>query len=323
LAGGFLRASRNSQPVQVRGLIQSQIGPTDFFSEGITISAIQRVAIRNLAADVGLPIQNGEEPAAIQRILERLASLAESAGGEPPLPKRPGTTEILRLQDLTGNEQFVAVYERRDQLASARKEWSVASEAIQKRWPTWQRLETLLAQSDGVPAAVEVALQAEAIRNNRGLLDNPDPVPPLWSRLSAAMRESIKSAHEQLRELRDREVGAMEGASEWGKLDPAERERLIAAYSLEPIPQLEVSTDEALLSSLAASSLTDWEDRIAAVPTRAASVREDAARLIEPDVIRFRPPGATLKTSTDVEVYVNQLKKDLLERVATSPIVIV
>src|SRR5207302_1901962 len=113
LAGGFLRASRNSQPVQVRGVIQSQIGPMEFFSEGVTVSAIQRVGIRSLAAAIGVPVQNGEEATAITRILDRLASLAESAGGEAPLPDRPSLTSINRLRDLAGNEQFVAVHAER------------------------------------------------------------------------------------------------------------------------------------------------------------------------------------------------------------------
>ena len=46
MAGGFVRASRRAQPVPVKGIIQTQIGVLDFYSEGVTISAPQRTQLR-------------------------------------------------------------------------------------------------------------------------------------------------------------------------------------------------------------------------------------------------------------------------------------
>ena len=58
LAGGFLRANRNGQAVTARGMTQQQIGVTDFYSEGVTVSAVQRIEVRKLASGIGL---QGEE----------------------------------------------------------------------------------------------------------------------------------------------------------------------------------------------------------------------------------------------------------------------
>lgn len=323
LAGGFLRASRNGQPTQARGLIRSQIGPTDFFSEGITISALQRIGIRNLSAAMGLPIQNGEEPTAIPRILERLASLAEEAGGDPPLPERPDTSTIAGLQQLAGNEQFVAVHDQKDRLAAWQKAWSAAVETIQQQLSAWRRLEALAAHANGLAVASDVMPEIEAILRNRALLDLPDPVPPLAAKLASALRQALGLAHTRLREARDGEVATLETSEEWTKLKPEDRERLIRGHGLLAIPPLDVGTDEALLSSLSSNPLGDWEDRIAAIPTRASRAREEAARLIEPKSVTFRPPPATLKTDVDVKNYVTRLESDLLERVTASPILIV
>jgi hypothetical protein len=45
VAGGFVRAARNSQAVNVKQLTVQQIGVTDFYSEGVTISSSQRIGV--------------------------------------------------------------------------------------------------------------------------------------------------------------------------------------------------------------------------------------------------------------------------------------
>src|SRR6266567_2225477 len=61
VSGGFVRATKNSQAISVKQLIVPQIGMTDFYSEGITVSSIQRIGIRGLITNMGLTIKPGEE----------------------------------------------------------------------------------------------------------------------------------------------------------------------------------------------------------------------------------------------------------------------
>ncbi len=49
VAGGFVRAMKNSQPLSVKQITVQQIGSIDFYSEGTAVSVIQRVGIRKLA----------------------------------------------------------------------------------------------------------------------------------------------------------------------------------------------------------------------------------------------------------------------------------
>lgn len=324
LAAGFLRASRNGQPVQAKGLTQSQIAGTDFVSEGVTISTLQRIGVRTLAAGMGLSVKNGEEAEAIPRILERLAELAELAGGDPPLPNRPDDTPIRELQALAGNQQFVAVYDKRDQLLAWHKSWSSTADTIQQRLPEWRRLEVLLRHAVGLPVVAAVEPQVRAIRANRGLLDAPNPVTPLTAQLAGALRAAVKDAHGRLTAVRDREVGALEKSDEWSRMKPEDRQRLLITNGLLPVPPVDLSTDEALAASLGATSLQDWEDRIVALPARAAKAREEAARLLEPQAVTVRPRATTLKSADDVEKYVQQLRAELLSHVsAGKPVVIV
>src|SRR2546423_13880152 len=111
VAGGFVRATKNNQAISVKQITVPQIGMTDFYSEGITVSSIQRIGIRKLITDMGLTNKPGEEAEAIVKVLNRLVELAAAAGGDPPLPERPSITSIEQLQSMSGNEQLVAVYE--------------------------------------------------------------------------------------------------------------------------------------------------------------------------------------------------------------------
>lgn len=323
LSGGFLRASRNGQPVQARGLTQAQIPTTDFFSEGITVSTQQRLAVRGLATAMGLRVKPGEEADAAPGILDRLAKLAQAAGGDPPLPERPDTAGVEALQVLGGNELLVALADQRADLQARFQAWTAAAELIETREPAWERLEILLAHADGLPEAAEVEPQMVAIRVDRGLLDQPDPVTPLAARLAAALRAMLTAVHERLRTAVDVAVKELEATSEWSRLTPVQQESLLGVHGLKPVPLLDLGSDEALLTALADASLGEREGRVMAVPTRATNARQAAAKLLEPKTVTVRPRSATLRTPAEVEAYLNCLRDELLKHViADVPVMI-
>lgn len=53
-------------------IVQSQIGVLEFRSETKIITANQRIGVRKLIGETGLPFKNGEEAEAIPRVLQRL-----------------------------------------------------------------------------------------------------------------------------------------------------------------------------------------------------------------------------------------------------------
>ena len=115
-----------------KDLNQQQIGVTDFFSEGVIVSAVQRIEVRKVASAMGLPAKSGEEAEAVPVILERLQSEAQAAGGEAPLPAQPDTAIVRELRELAGNRQIVGVAEKADTLIDHHRDWSAAGEAAQR-----------------------------------------------------------------------------------------------------------------------------------------------------------------------------------------------
>jgi hypothetical protein len=323
VAGGFVRATRNSQPVNVKQLTVQQIGLTDFYSEGVTISGGQRIAVRKLITDMGLQVKPGEEAEAIPMILKRLTELAVAAGGDAPLPERPSTAAIEQLQAMSGNEQFVAVYNQRNELLNKFNDWTQTRDKITERLPGWKMLERLLAHARTLAVAHEVDPQVKAITASRTLLDDPDPVSPLLNKVAAALRAELQKVRKILIEAQEREIKTLEASQEWQSLAEADRQRILKQHSLGPVPQLNIGTDEELLSTLDATSLTAWEDKIAAPAGRVKKVREETAKLLLPEAVRLPIPQATLKSVDEVDAYLAALRAQIMKYIETGNAVII
>ncbi len=322
LAGGFLRATRSGQAVTAKGMTQQQVAGTDFFIEGVIVSAVHRIGVRNVALEVGLTVKSGEEAQAVPLILERLLSQAQNAGGEAPLPKLPDTTIVSQIQEMNGNQQIVGLAEQRDTLITHFKTWTASSEAARERLPDWKRLERLLYHARELPVAAELNLQTEAIRSARTLLTDPSPISPLLSQVEAALRKAVSEAHGLLREARDREMSELEESDIWVKLNHRDRADILESNGLGAIPDLNIGTDQALMYCLEDTALQDWDDRLLAIRTRINQAREEAARRMEPEAVTVRPTPATLNNREDVEAYILSLREQLLAEIDQHPIII-
>lgn len=322
-AGSMRASAKNGVPVGVKEIQRQQIGTTDFDSEGVAVTMPQKIAVRKLLADLGIPFKTGEEAEAIPLALEKLATSAKGAGGDPPLPERPSAATVEKLKGMSGNERFVAVYEAREGLLSDFQSWTKAAEKAAGRLPRWLELLRLLDQAKGRGVYGQVKPQADAVREGRTLLQDPDPLPPLQEKLATLLRSELQSVRKRLEELRDREMAALEASSEWTRLQESQRERLVREHGLGPVPELKVATDEALLATLDDCALAEWGDRVVALPARFARAREAAARLLEPKAVRVSLPTATLKSAGEVDDYLASLRGRIMPHIeAGSPVIL-
>ena len=323
LIGGYLRANLNAQSVGPKQIGQGQIGVVDFYSEGIVIQTSQRLAVRRLQRDVGLPVNPGEEVAAVPRLLDQLTEIASKAGGDPPVQAAPSTDHIEKLRALAGNEQFIAVFDSRDQLAADHKDWTGAEKVIGDRLPRWDLLQRLLKHASGLPVKTEVEPQVEAIDANRSLLSSPDPVGPLANRVVDDLRGAFAEARQALVEKRDQELDALAASSEWQQLDEPDREAILEDNKLGPDSEPRVGDAEALLATLDATPLDDWQEKLIALPGRIAKARDEAAKKLEPKTVRVTPKKATLRDTGEVDQYVGVLRDEIMEHIAAgNPVIL-
>ena len=224
-------------------MTQQQIGVSDYFSEGVTVSALQRMEVRKVASGLGLQMRSGEEAEIVPAVLTRLMEACQAAGGEAPLSESPDNSIVRNLQDLAGNQQIVGVAENADALLASHKAWSTAGEAARLRLPEWRRLERLLYHARDLAVAADSRPQIDAIRSGRTLLSDPNPVPPLIIQVTAALRRAVSEAHERLAADRDREVADLEISGSWLKLQAEDRKKIVESNELGPVPTLNVGDD--------------------------------------------------------------------------------
>ena len=322
LAGGFLRATRSAQTVTAKGMTQQQVAVTEFFIEGVIVSAVHRIGVRKVASALGFSAKSGEEAQSVPVILDCLQSEAEAAGGVAPLPEPPDTTIIKELRNLTGNSQIVGVAKQADTVINFYKGWLAAGKAARERLPEWDRLVQFIHHARDLPVAGEVNRQTEAIRSHRTLLTDPNPIPPLLNQVTAALRKAVSEAHGCLSEQRDQEVAELEASDLWSQLTPGDGERILRSQGLGPISSLDMGTDLALMECLGKTGIEDWNVHRLALDTRVSQAREEAARLLIPEAVTIRPTSATLNTREEVEAYIGRLREQLLAVVDEHPVII-
>ena len=314
-AGLVSARDKGGQPVSARQIPQSQIGVTTFYRESFILTTGQKIGLRKLIQDVGLTAKPDQEAAGIHSALQRLRDLAADVTGPEPLPLPPDTAAIEALQALAGNEQLVRVYEAREALLAGYQQWQTLVDRKEERLKRWRLLNELLQQARDLPVAQEVGPQVAAIRQQRSLLEELDPVKPLLEKVSAALREAAQKARQAVEEARQRELKAIEATDEWAQLPDEEWKDIFQGHHLGPIDQPDIGTDEKLLAAMNAKPLAAWGMELEAIPGRIDRTREEAARRIAPKAVRVRPPSTTLRTVEEAEAYVAALREEILAHI--------
>jgi len=87
-------------------------------------------------------------------------------------------------------------------------------------------------------------------------------------------------------------------------------------------PSIGVETNDAILKTLDAVSLSAFHDKIAALPSRYDRLLEDVAKRLEPTARHVSLPNRTLKTSEDVDAWVAEIREILRQEIEKGPVVL-
>ena len=319
---GHLRATANGTPLKPRELDQAKVSVSDFRVESAIIDTRQRIKVRGLFRSVGATCKPNEEAMAAAEFLAKLDRLAQSAGGDAPLPERPDTSHLRDLQSLAGNEQLVGILDRYDELQKNIEDWTKAADLAEKRFPAYERLLSLASHAKELDVASETQPQIEAISANRSLLADPDPVPDLTRMLADALRTALVEAETGFSTTYDEELEQLESAESWQKIEQAERDRILEDLRIEKVSKGATGTEQEVLESLGRISLYDWRTRTAALPQLFAEARIRADKLVEPKTHHFKPRRTTLRTPEDVKDWLGETERELLKQVEQGPVLV-
>ena len=319
---GHLRATANGVALRPLSLDQGKVPATDFRVESATIDTRQRLTLRKLFQDTGIPCKPNEESAAAGELLKTLTELAQNAGGDAPLPPIPNTHHLADLQSLAGNEQLLSVLQRHEELAENFHQWSKLHRLAKERLPAHQRLLALAVHGRELDRVRDAQAQIDAIATNRSLLDATDPAPDLARTVADALRCAIAEAASKHDEAYTAHWTRLEGAESWQRIAQADRDAILRQARIEQADIGATGTEQEVLDSLNRTSLDGWRTRTAALPQLFAEARAQADKLMEPEVRHVKLDSATLRTEEDVRAWTAKTERSLIEQVKQGPIVI-
>lgn len=317
---GHLRVSQSGQAFDPKQLDHSKIGICDYRTEHVTITAAQKLGLRKLFQAAGVGCKPGEEATAAPDFIVKALQAAEAAGGEPPRPPRPRIEHLREIASLTGNEQLIRLYERRESLTADLSAWTQTAAAIEERLPRWTRLKDLLRHAAKLPKAEEARQQAVTIERDCQLLSEPDPVAPLCDSVSQSLRTALTELHSLFQKGHQAGLTALEQSAAWGKLTEQQRQSVLSASGILGVPGINVGTEAEILKTLEALNLDMWQAQCDALPQRFQKAQRDSAKLIEPKVVYVTLPSATIYNESELEAWLVQVKQLVQGKLRDGPV---
>jgi hypothetical protein len=319
---GMLQARLGGELVAKGKLDQKNLTTTEFRVEHITVTKPELIALRALFGKAGLTVQPGQESPAAAEFLGRVKALGESAGGDPPLPKRPDLSHVQDLTQRVGNDQLKAIFEHKDRLKADIAEWRARADKIAQRQPRWDDLLALLKHADGLPVAVGIRTEVEAIERNRSLLTDPDPVPGMLGTVTQALRDALNDSRARCESARQQGHESLLASDTWERLKPEDHASLTEQYGLGGLPAIRVGSTEEVLDSLRAMKLPEWGTLCDALPTRFSQALAAAVKLLEPKAQHIKLPGGTIKDENDLKAWLKSAEGSIREKLRDGPVIL-
>lgn len=323
LVADLIRAHDERGKIVVpKDLERKAIGKTIFKMESTTVTADQRIQIRKLLQKAGIKTKPGEELNNTSMFIQKMQEMAKSAGGEAPKPEHPDISSLEDIRLTTGNEQLLAIYNRKEELSKAFDDWSDLTAGIEMRWSSWMNLKELLRHAGDTKAAQEALQQTHAIEHQRLLLNEPDLIQPIVRSLEDALRKELTTCHQRyVSELNSR-TRQLETDASWQKLPGDVRDEIKKQCEIMTVDGLSIGNREELIKALGHHPINVWNDRIDALSGRFARAMELVAKAIEPETQTVDIPRRILKTDKDIDEWLQEVKEHLKNALIKGPIVI-
>ncbi|MBY0147753.1 BREX system P-loop protein BrxC [Neobacillus niacini] len=323
LVSGHIRAANErGDLIEAKNLERKLIGKLIFKVESTTISTAQRIQVRKLLQKLGIQSSQNEELKVIPEFLQRLTDLAKKAGGEAPKPINPDITLIENIRRSAGNDQILSIYNNREDINKKIDEWSDLAEKIEKRWGKWEQLKTLMLYGGNLKETQDVNQQIDVIEKQRLLLAESDLISTLLKSLEDALRRELTSLKLKYKKTMEKHKTSLIGDLSWQKISMERQDSLLKECGIEDVPDLDLASFNALVSSLSTYPISSWNDRIDALPGRFNKLLELVAKELEPKTQTIEVPRRTLRSEVDIQNWINELEEKLKDSIKNGPIVL-
>jgi len=147
-------------------------------------------------------------------------------------------------------------------------------------------------------------------------------VPPLLKQAAQALRTAVTAAHGAFAKRHAELLAELETSEAWQRISSAQRITIMSEEGISSVPDLEVGSDEQLLSTLQHTPVSAWNDKTAALTARFQNAARKAARLLEPKTQYVTLKSGTLRTEADVKAWLGAQETTLVAKLKEGPVVV-
>lgn len=322
-AGALTGTNATGQAVAAKSLERSALSQVSLRPEKIQLSKIELIKVRGLIGAMGIHCNPGEEQANMLPALKQAKDLAYKAGGNAPLPASPNTDYLDELMSHSGNELLRAALDVKDTITTDLATWQETIELANKREVQWGELRDVLKHCQGLAFTGNIENERQAIIDNRSLLATPNPVEPLIKQAFTGIREAIVAHYGEFESEYNRCLSNLENDPQWQKLSTDEQQALLNQHAIAQLPTLDLANNEAVLISLEACSLSQWNDKRASLMSKFEAARNAAIEKLKPKVQRVHAPRSLIESEADLENWLAQAADDIRNKLANGPVSVV
>lgn len=292
-------------------LNQAKIGNAAFKKEVHTLTAADKIKLRKLYQDAGISCKPNEEFLNSNNYISLLKGLAESISGDAPKPEPINIQFLKDIENLDGNERLLRILEEQEDLKTKYTDWRKKSELIDKREPAWNLLVDLANYANSGEEMEKMKAEIDAIRENRLLLQEPDPIEPKLNDLTEKLKTKLNELKKKYNDLYDSKMKELQANEYFSKLTPEQKHPILRDHQLLAKPEIKALDSKALLLNLQKVSLDGWETKIAALPGQFQAAMEDAVKLLAPQAKTYDLPRKTITNQSDIDKYISELRAEL------------
>ncbi len=321
----LVRAEDNRMKLKKATEIERKaIGITIFKLETVVLTTNQKINIRKLMILLDLKINQTNLNENSNAFLDKLEELANKVGGDAPKPEKQDVTFIMDLKKQSGNAQLFSIFNQSSFIEQRIKLWKPLHQKILKRWSHWLVLKNLARHAQSLDQDNLILDQVSIIEQKRQLLVDPDLIEPLIKSLTDLLRTELNKLEKKWDDAWSQGETLLVSDENWDKIDREQKYDLRLSNQLvdKSKPEFSVQDSEAIIKTLDSIGIVGLRDRIAAMDGRFKKVLVEAARLMEPktQVINVKKP--TIRTTVDVDRWLEETRVELNAALEKGPVII-
>jgi len=174
----------------------------------------------------------------------------------------------------------------------------------------------------GLPDKNAWSATITAIRANRSLLDDPDPVSNVITMVTNALRAALTHSCKTYGETFEAQTERIQNNPVWQKLSDQKQQALLASAGAVERTAPMTDTDEKLLNTLESSSLANWQSQTDALAAQFGKALANAIIEAEPKARRISLSTATIHDPAELEAWLHKSKIAIEAALKDGPVIL-